>query len=188
MRPNLTVPADPSYFLLCGYTPFDRESQYQEMQAICNGDYKFAPAEYWAGVSDTAKEFVRACLTVDPVNRPTAADLLQHPWLKSEDASFKQDPEKPSGESVNLLPNVKKAFDAKKTCAYKRRSSLGDVLTTVRRAVQGMLMVHRLQVQSERHQSMGGMPESEREKLRQEVAAFKEEAEKVSAGCAKGGA
>lgn len=43
-----------------------------------------------------------------------------------------------------------------------------------------MLMVHRLQDQSERHQSMGGMPESEREKLRREVAAFKEEAEKVS--------
>ncbi len=116
--PSLSAPAtaaDPSYFLLCGYTPFDRESQYQEMQAICNGDYKFAPAEYWAGVSETAKAFVRACLTVDPVNRPTAADLLQHPWLKSEEAPFVQDPEKPSGESVNLLPNVKKAFDAKKT-------------------------------------------------------------------------
>jgi serine/threonine protein kinase len=32
-----------SYFLLCGYTPFDRDSQYEEMQAICNGDYKFEP-------------------------------------------------------------------------------------------------------------------------------------------------
>ena len=31
------------YFLLCGYTPFDRDSQYEEMQAICNGDYKFEP-------------------------------------------------------------------------------------------------------------------------------------------------
>lgn len=88
------------------------------MQAICNGDYKFAPAEYWAGVSETAKAFVGACLTVDPVNRPTAADLLNHPWLKSDGAPFVQDPEKPSGESVNLLPNVKKAFDAKKTRSY----------------------------------------------------------------------
>lgn len=94
-----------TYFLLCGYTPFDRESQYEEMQAICNGDYKFAPAEYWAGVSDTAKEFVRACLTVDPTNRPTAAELLDHPWLKGLEPT-----------NVNLLPNVKKAFDAKKTC------------------------------------------------------------------------
>jgi hypothetical protein len=43
-----------------------------------------------------------------------------------------------------------------------------------------MMMVNRLQAQSERHQSMGGMPEEERERLRREVAAFKEEAEKVS--------
>lgn len=35
-----------SYFLLCGYTPFDRDSQYDEMQAICNGDYKFEPVSH----------------------------------------------------------------------------------------------------------------------------------------------
>lgn len=33
----------PSYFLLCGYTPFDRDSQFEEMQAICNGDFQFEP-------------------------------------------------------------------------------------------------------------------------------------------------
>jgi calcium/calmodulin-dependent protein kinase I len=37
------VMADGSYFLLCGYTPFDRDSQYEEMQAIVNGEYKFEP-------------------------------------------------------------------------------------------------------------------------------------------------
>ena len=31
------------YFLLCGYTPFDRDTQYEEMQAIIRGDYKFEP-------------------------------------------------------------------------------------------------------------------------------------------------
>jgi calcium/calmodulin-dependent protein kinase I len=68
-----------TYFLLCGYTPFgtfqssrvylswpskrskltktspppDRENQVDEVQAICNGDYAFEPAEYWVGVSET---------------------------------------------------------------------------------------------------------------------------------------
>lgn len=70
-----------TYFLLCGYTPFgthhaapqpgqagqrkpsadachvhtrsDRENQVDEVQAICNADYAFEPAEYWTGVSDT---------------------------------------------------------------------------------------------------------------------------------------
>lgn len=67
-----------TYFLLAGYTPFDRDTQQQEMDAIIAGDYKFEPQEYWANVSDTAKGFVRTCLTVDPTKRPTAADALQH--------------------------------------------------------------------------------------------------------------
>lgn len=63
-------------------------------------------AEYWQGVSDTAREFVRSCLTIDPTNRPTADELLNHPWLKTN----------ASDKAVDLLPSVKAAFDAKKTC------------------------------------------------------------------------
>ena len=67
-----------TYFLLAGYTPFDRDSQQQEMEAIIAGDYKFEPIEYWGSVSPTAKDFVRTCLTIDPAKRPTAAAALQH--------------------------------------------------------------------------------------------------------------
>jgi serine/threonine protein kinase len=67
-----------TYFLLAGYTPFDRDSQQQEMEAIIAGDYKFEPQEYWANVSDTAKNFVTHCLTIDPAQRPTATETLQH--------------------------------------------------------------------------------------------------------------
>ncbi|KAL1412736.1 Calcium/calmodulin-dependent protein kinase type I [Vanrija albida] len=150
-----------TYFLLCGYTPFDRDSQYEEMQAICNGDYKFAPPEYWAGVSETARDFVRACLTIDPTNRPTAAQLLQHKWLRADAPPFVADPTSESGQAVNLLPTVKKAFDAKKT---------------FRRAVLGMMAVHRLQDSSQSHGGLGPSA-AEKEKLQQEVAAFKKEAE-----------
>lgn len=41
-----------TYFLLCGYTPFDRDSNLEEMQAILVADYKFEPVEYWRGVSE----------------------------------------------------------------------------------------------------------------------------------------
>jgi serine/threonine protein kinase len=67
-----------TYFLLAGYTPFDRDTQQQEMQAIIAGDYRFEPEEYWQNVSTTAKEFVTVCLTVDPAKRPTADESLQH--------------------------------------------------------------------------------------------------------------
>jgi serine/threonine protein kinase len=67
-----------TYFLLAGYTPFDRDTPKLEMEAIIRGDYKFEPEEYWANVSDTARDFVKACLTIDPERRPTAAEALDH--------------------------------------------------------------------------------------------------------------
>ena len=73
-----------TYFLLCGYTPFDRDSNLEEMQAILEADYSF-PVDYWRGVSDTAKNFIAQCLTVDPNQRPTAHQALTHPWLKEDE-------------------------------------------------------------------------------------------------------
>ncbi|KIY49698.1 Pkinase-domain-containing protein, partial [Fistulina hepatica ATCC 64428] len=99
-----------TYFLLAGYTPFDRDSQQAEMEAIINGDYRFEPVEYWANVSETAKSFVRECLTIDPTERPTAAEALQHKWLASEKPHFVADED---NRPMDLLPHVKKAFDAK---------------------------------------------------------------------------
>lgn len=68
-----------TYFLLCGYTPFDRDSDFEEMQAILNADYSFTPLEYWRGVSDSAKDFIRRCLTVDPAKRMTAHEGCSTP-------------------------------------------------------------------------------------------------------------
>lgn len=122
-----------TYFLLGGYTPFDRDSQQLEMEAILAGDYKFEPAEYWVNVSDTAKDFIRECLTLDPGKRPTADEMLEHKvrcvrhwsalgnadyialkWLADEEPHFVPDPK--SGKPADLLPHVKKAFNAKQLC------------------------------------------------------------------------
>ncbi|QRV85045.1 calcium/calmodulin-dependent protein kinase [Ceratobasidium sp. AG-Ba] len=118
-----------TYFLLCGYTPFDRDNQQQEMEAIIRGDYKFEPVEYWANVSDTAKEFVRYCLTIDPAKRPTATQALQHKWLADVTPHFVPDPESASGQPTNLLPHIQKQFDARKT---------------FRKAVLGMMAMRRM--------------------------------------------
>jgi calcium/calmodulin-dependent protein kinase I len=96
-----------TYFLLCGYTPFDRDTDFEEMQAILRADYSFTPLEYWRGVSDAAKEFIRKCLTIDPRKRMTAHEALQHPFV----AGFKAGEDK----GQNLLPNVKKNFNARRT-------------------------------------------------------------------------
>lgn len=104
-----------TYFLLCGYTPFDRDSQQEEMEAICKGDYKFEPREFWDNVSETARDFVRSCLTIDPNKRPTAEEALSHKWLADDTPHFVPDPESPTGGPTNLLPAIQKQFNAKKT-------------------------------------------------------------------------
>jgi len=132
-----------TYFLLAGYTPFDRDSQQQEMEAIIAGDYAFEPVEYWSNVSDTARSFVTECLTIDPANRPTAEEALAHKWLASDEPHFVPDPDKQGGPT-DLLPHVRKAFDAKKTfrkavlgmMAMKRMSLLAHHLTPEQRALE----------------------------------------------------
>jgi len=104
-----------TYFLLGGYTPFDKDSPQEEADAICSGDYKFEPAEYWINVSETAKDFIRKCLTIDPHQRPTAKQALQHPWLADKKAHFVADPQSAIGTPIDLLPHVRQNFDARKT-------------------------------------------------------------------------
>ncbi|KAK4124302.1 Pkinase-domain-containing protein [Parathielavia appendiculata] len=106
-----------TYFLLCGYTPFDRDSDFEEMQAILNADYSFTPLEYWRGVSDSAKDFIRRCLTIDPAKRMTAHEALQHPfvagWALRAAAAGGDGALADKGQ--NLLPTVKKNFNARRT-------------------------------------------------------------------------
>ena len=100
-----------TYFLLCGYTPFDRNSDFEEMQAILNADYHFHPPDYWHGVSDHAKDFIRRCLTVDPNKRMTAHEALQHPFV----AGWARGDAADGDKGQNLLPTVKKNFNARRT-------------------------------------------------------------------------
>ncbi|EJD01901.1 Pkinase-domain-containing protein [Fomitiporia mediterranea MF3/22] len=122
-----------TYFLLCGYTPFDRDTQEQEMQAILKGDYAFEPEEFWANVSQTARDFVRTCLSDDPAKRPIAKEALEHPWLASETPHFIADPESPTGGPKDLLPTIQKGFNARKT---------------FRKAVLGMMAMRRMSMLS----------------------------------------
>ncbi|KAL4810081.1 kinase-like domain-containing protein [Aspergillus unguis] len=99
-----------TYFMLCGYTPFDRDSNLEEMQAILDGAYSFTPIEYWRGVSKEARDFIKACLTVDPNARITAHQALHHKWVNPP-----YDPADTTGTGQDLLPTVKKNFNARRT-------------------------------------------------------------------------
>ncbi|ORX89155.1 Pkinase-domain-containing protein [Basidiobolus meristosporus CBS 931.73] len=100
-----------TYFLLCGYTPFDRENRDEEVKSILNAGYSFTPIEYWKHVSSEAKNFISCLLVVNPNERLTAQQALEHPWLRDlARTNGQRTPE----EQRDLLPNIRENFNARR--------------------------------------------------------------------------
>ncbi|KAJ1563260.1 hypothetical protein HK096_001735, partial [Nowakowskiella sp. JEL0078] len=98
---------------LCGYLPFDSDSQMQELQNILSATFKFEPDEYWFDISDEAKDFISKLLILDPKKRMTAKEALSHPWLeKLPHVSGGVDLMRGSKEHFNPRRTFKKAVDA----------------------------------------------------------------------------
>ena len=76
------------------------------MQAILAADYSFTPLEYWRGVSPSAREFIKRCLTIDSTERMTAHEALSHSFVAERGGG---------GDNADLLPVVKKNFNARRT-------------------------------------------------------------------------
>ncbi|KAF3321165.1 calcium-dependent protein kinase 29 [Carex littledalei] len=69
------------YILLCGVPPFWAETEKGIFDAILHGDIDLE-SEPWPSISESAKDLLRKMLTKDPKKRITAAEALEHPWLK----------------------------------------------------------------------------------------------------------
>lgn len=77
------------YILLSGVPPFWAESERGIFDAILRGYIDFE-SDPWPSISSSAKDLVRKMLTQDPKRRITAAQVLEHPWIKEGgDASDK---------------------------------------------------------------------------------------------------
>ncbi len=71
------------YILLCGYPPFNGETDKDIMKAVKKGEFDF-PKEEWEVVSNEAKDLIKKMLTYEPKKRPSALEVLQHNWFKSQ--------------------------------------------------------------------------------------------------------
>ncbi|XP_059356215.1 peripheral plasma membrane protein CASK isoform X6 [Carassius carassius] len=71
------------FILLSGCLPFygTRERLFE---AIIKGKYKMNPRQ-WGQISESAKDLVRRMLMLDPAERITVYEALNHPWLKERD-------------------------------------------------------------------------------------------------------
>ncbi|XP_061659035.1 peripheral plasma membrane protein CASK isoform X3 [Syngnathoides biaculeatus] len=71
------------FILLSGCLPFYGTKD-RLFEAIIKGKYKMNPRQ-WAHISESAKDLVRRMLMLDPAERITVYEALNHPWLKERD-------------------------------------------------------------------------------------------------------
>jgi serine/threonine protein kinase len=110
------------------------------MQAILMADYNFTPIKYWRGVSLSARDFIKKCLTIDPTQRMTAHEALSYPFVASEQGGK----DGKDGKGSDLLPVVKKNFNARRTlhatidtvrATNKLREGHGGMMMALRRTI-----------------------------------------------------
>ncbi|GMH45008.1 hypothetical protein BSKO_12965 [Bryopsis sp. KO-2023] len=69
------------YVLLSGLQPFAGKSDSQIFDKILGADYGFDKPQ-WRDTSDLAKDLVGSLLEISSTKRLTAAQVLEHPWMK----------------------------------------------------------------------------------------------------------
>lgn len=60
--------------------PFEGRTPKEVVAKVLRGDYTFEES-IWKGISEEAKDFIRRLLVVEPSERPTAAEALEHEWI-----------------------------------------------------------------------------------------------------------
>jgi calcium-dependent protein kinase len=91
------------YILLCGYPPFNGETDDEIYLDVLKGEFEF-PEEDWSEVSDEAKNLIKKMLTKDVNKRISALDSMQDPWFKKFEAKETYDKKL----AKNVLKNMKK--------------------------------------------------------------------------------
>lgn len=93
-----------TYTILSGYSPFRAETIDDFLAEVEDTGFLVFHERYWKTISPQAKEFISSMLNPNPEKRPTANELLNHPWIADEKAA---------NATENLLPNIRVGFNAR---------------------------------------------------------------------------
>jgi len=69
-----------AYMLLSGTPPFYGKDDNETLQSVKIGKWKFHESLF-KPISNHAKDFIRCCLTRNPLKRMSSSQLLEHPWF-----------------------------------------------------------------------------------------------------------
>merc|ERR1712176_301778 len=71
------------FVLLCGYPPFYGETDADVLSKVRLGNFSFNAAD-WKNVSEDAKNLIRMLLKMNPRDRYTAEQALNHEWIRNK--------------------------------------------------------------------------------------------------------
>lgn len=74
------------YILLCGYPPFNGETDNEILSKIKSGKFTF-PDEEWATISNDAKNLITNMLEFDSKKRFSAIECLNHSWFNANNTT-----------------------------------------------------------------------------------------------------
>ena len=97
------------YILLCGYAPFDGETDEEIHSKVLEGKFEF-PEEDWKNVTDEAKNLIKKMLTMDIDKRISALETMKDLWFQKFEKKTHYDRKL----AKNVLSNMKK-FKKNKT-------------------------------------------------------------------------
>jgi len=83
------------YVMLCGYPPFFGETDAEVLAKVRLGNFSFNAAD-WKNVSEDAKNLIRMLLKMNPKDRYTAEQALNHDWINKK---------APKAQNVSLQSN-----------------------------------------------------------------------------------
>lgn len=70
------------YIMLCGYPPFQGNTEGAILSRITQGYFSFAGKE-WTSVTSEAKSLIMTMLTRSPLRRPSAQDVFNSQWVQN---------------------------------------------------------------------------------------------------------
>ncbi|XBJ20984.1 hypothetical protein VPH35_011709 [Triticum aestivum] len=102
------------YILLSGVPPFWAENEEGIFDAVLKGHIDFS-SDPWPSISNGAKDLVKRMLRQDPKERLTAAEILNHPWIREDGEA----PDKPLDITVISRMKQFRAMNKLKKVALK---------------------------------------------------------------------
>ncbi|THH33804.1 hypothetical protein EUX98_g444 [Antrodiella citrinella] len=137
------------YTLLCGFPPFYDESINVLTEKVARGHYTFL-SPWWDSIGAEAKDLITHLLCVDPAQRYTIDEFLNHPWCKASPA-----PAPPPTPGVYGMQSGA-PLDSPLLAALHGRDGRSPGLATLKEAFDISYAVHRMEEEGPRRRAQKG--------------------------------